>query len=637
MNAQTLINPYKTTNYVVGDDFFNRDEEITEILTTLEAEDNVIIIEGQRRIGKTSLLRQLEKNILTRSPLKKNGVTQTPSYFPMFLDMQTYPSQISSLENFQYAIVKDIARYLDISLPDKDLFDFDRQMNSILNTLKEKQLIGVILFDEFDLLSGYPPAITHYLNWLNEVFIGTRSKNLKWILSCGQKLSRLAPSYDLIVSKRKPIRLSLFNKKLTEEILRSPELLDFDPDAISEIYSLTTGHPLLVQAFGSGLFHDIYLEDDRKNIKLSDVQNIVPKILNDRTSAIVSIVRCPPVEKNLLLAVSTLKQDKGIANYRNIANVVGEQNIRIQIEEIDRGLNHLINWEILKGDSQSLNFVVPVIQRWIYENWSFVSKEDIEEFIDFNEELAENRYQMGKKAEERQKNEEAKINYKQATEYSHNHIASWEGLLRLEENILERIQITQMLYSLNPKKYKNILKGIRQKYANQLEQNADLIGAAKQFCEMENVADFWDKEVQRLALRILSNVLLHLQSPRFGLNKDLIQRDLNDLRELINLSEKVNFLGDDLDELYNTRNKLLEMLSKPEEKKDDSSPSILLDYTDSFLQSIQPYFRLLIYLFLFGLSAILIITQSVFGIILLLMSLWLAFFLNTYSQLRKKP
>ena len=390
MNSNSFANPYITTRFVSGGDFFNREEEISQILVNLESEDNVIIIEGQRRIGKTSLLRHLEKHILTRSPQENSsefGITQTQIYFPIFLNMETYSSKTDALINFQSAIIKDIEKKFNISFPNQDLFEPDQLILYVSNTLEEKKLTGIILFDEFDLLSGTQISleVINILNWLNEVFIITRAQPLKWVLSIGQKLSRLVASYDPIVKSRIPVRLSLFDKKWAEIILKSPKLFQFQTNAIAEIYSLTRGHPLLVQAFGSSLFRDVYIEENRTAIKVSDVHDIITKILNDRSSAILSIVRVPEVEKNLLLAISTLRQGKRkIANLRSITEILGQQNISIKIEEVTAAVNHLKSWEILKGDSQSLDFIVPLIQRWIYENWSFISKENTESFSDFN-------------------------------------------------------------------------------------------------------------------------------------------------------------------------------------------------------------------------------------------------------------
>ena len=295
-------------------------------------------------------------------------------------------------------------------------------------------------------------------------------------------------------------------------------------------------------------------------------------------------------------------------------------------------MNHLKSWEILKGDSQSLDFIVPLIQRWIYENWSFISKENTESFSDFNEELAENRYQIAKRAEEKQQYDVAKNNYRQAIDYFPTHLASWQRLLDLEDNILERIKIIETLYSLEPEEYKKKLIQAKKRYADQLEENADLIGAAKQFCELENIADFWNQEVQRLALRVLSSVLLHLQNPVFEQNKDLIQRDLNDIREIIKLTDRVNFVGDNLPELYHVRNKLIEMLSTP--RKENNSFSF--NSSDSINTSVLRYFKILVYLLLFGLSAIFTITNPTLGIIFLLLSLWLSCFLDIYLRFQKR-
>ncbi len=51
-----------TGRWVSGDDFFNRDREL-QILETLVRDRNHVLLTGQRRMGKTSIVRELGRRL----------------------------------------------------------------------------------------------------------------------------------------------------------------------------------------------------------------------------------------------------------------------------------------------------------------------------------------------------------------------------------------------------------------------------------------------------------------------------------------------------------------------------------------------------------------------------------------------
>jgi len=76
-------NPYIVGPPVTGEAFYGREDTFRFVLETLGTPDNrLIVLYGQRRTGKTSLLRELHKNRL-----------QCDQLCPVFIDLQSAPQR----------------------------------------------------------------------------------------------------------------------------------------------------------------------------------------------------------------------------------------------------------------------------------------------------------------------------------------------------------------------------------------------------------------------------------------------------------------------------------------------------------------------------------------------------------------
>lgn len=143
-----LVNPYIAGAPVAETSmFFGREDVFQWIENNLAGKftEHILVVHGQRRVGKTSVLKQL-------------GARLSKKYIPIFFDLQGRTH--TTLDRFLWWLSREMARVikqdlnLDITLPEREEFikdpDFfeNRFLPSLLPQLGHNILL--LTFDEFD-------------------------------------------------------------------------------------------------------------------------------------------------------------------------------------------------------------------------------------------------------------------------------------------------------------------------------------------------------------------------------------------------------------------------------------------------------------------------------------------------------
>src|SRR5512136_3386773 len=95
-----IVNPYIAGNPVTGEEmFFGRDDVFTFVQKALigQHRDNVIVLYGQRRTGKTSVLYQMHRHL-------------DPRYLCIFIDL--HGLALDGLNGFVWELASTMARSL---------------------------------------------------------------------------------------------------------------------------------------------------------------------------------------------------------------------------------------------------------------------------------------------------------------------------------------------------------------------------------------------------------------------------------------------------------------------------------------------------------------------------------------------
>lgn len=245
---KTLLNPYIIGDPVQGMLFVGREEimrQLEEVWISKQKLQSVVIF-GHRRMGKTSILR----NISTRLDSKVKLA---------YVNLLTVGNNIQGVGEVLMAIADSLSDTLQIPPPDDDSLinlpyrTFERYLKQIETQLGDTGLI--IALDEFEqieeLIKGdrIPKDFMGVLRGMVQM-----SPKIAFALAGLHTLEEMTEDYfNPFFASIIPIRVSFLERATCRYLLANPSEdfpLDYKPDALDYIYDLTAGQPYLVQLIG---------------------------------------------------------------------------------------------------------------------------------------------------------------------------------------------------------------------------------------------------------------------------------------------------------------------------------------------------------------------------------------------------
>jgi ABC-type branched-subunit amino acid transport system substrate-binding protein len=282
-----MNNPqYQRNPYIIGsvidepDKFFGRQSLFDFIKYNLQQNTPLILLYGQRRIGKSSVLKQIPQKISEDQFVfidfdlqvfvggnQKHPINQILHYLAQRIGEE--------IENSLTTIPITIPTAEDIE-DDTTIFHGDF-LTQIYNILGEKKL--VLLLDEFDVLSeanneGNVEFFRLINNWLSKW-----PERLFIIPVVGRHLKELPNLLSLL--RESPYKeISFLDKDSAEELITRPArgVVTYQPNAIEEIFSLSAGHPYFTQLICHELFN-LARERQIWTINAEDVKTIIDKAI----------------------------------------------------------------------------------------------------------------------------------------------------------------------------------------------------------------------------------------------------------------------------------------------------------------------------------------------------------------------
>ncbi|MFM5943743.1 MAG: ATP-binding protein, partial [Dolichospermum sp.] len=245
--------PLSLNPYLIGrplfrnETLFGREDIFSFISDNLAQDVRLILFYGQRRVGKTSILKQIPQRI---------SETITDQFIVISLDFQDHVD--SRLEDILHYIANKILETTEIS--DEFLTNLADDINSHIHVFSDQFLptiyeeLGdkklVFLCDEFDVLSD---SNARHIIQLRE-----RHERLFIIPVIGRNISRLAPNSQLISLLREGLyhKIGFLDRENTEKIITQAGTvaLTYQPEAINAIFHLSAGHPYFIQVICFALY-----------------------------------------------------------------------------------------------------------------------------------------------------------------------------------------------------------------------------------------------------------------------------------------------------------------------------------------------------------------------------------------------
>ena len=279
------FNPFVSGEPVRREDmFFGRMELLQRIIDTLH--NNSIMIHGERRIGKTTLLYQLAARLREVDdseywfiPLYIDLEGTTESGFFHFL-MEEILSGAMTLPGAQESLPIEFKDLLYQTVPTDDYSDreFSRDLREVIKALQHygekhypgKQLRMILLLDEMDVMSSYSRLVQQRLR---RIFMRDFAATLGAVVA-GIQISKdwdrvESPWYNLF----NEIALGPFNREQAVQLLTEPisDFYRYEPAAIEFIIAHSGGRPYRLQQYALEAVNHM-LAEGRREIRMKDVE-----------------------------------------------------------------------------------------------------------------------------------------------------------------------------------------------------------------------------------------------------------------------------------------------------------------------------------------------------------------------------
>jgi len=258
--------PYVVGQWVRGDSFYGRSELVREVL---EGPRNAIWILGTRRIGKTSLLKELER-------LTIDGAS---GYFPLFWDLQGSDEPEELHLGFGDALLDAEERLASIGFHDFDpsTQDLFGTLNKLRRTLQSRALTLLLLCDEVEELINLNRKKPALLSKLRNAMQGR--EGVRTVISSTIRLWELSSVSGDTSPFLHGFTPPLYLRPLTEDesaaLVRQEKLPtefrpDVEPDVVLEIGRRTDCHPYLTQILA------------KRALESGDIDEATETVANDR-------------------------------------------------------------------------------------------------------------------------------------------------------------------------------------------------------------------------------------------------------------------------------------------------------------------------------------------------------------------
>ena len=268
-------NPYVIGRPIDQQLFFGRESLFSTIQGYIQRNSKIILLHGQRRIGKSSVIRNI--------PHELNDLNEFV-FVSFNLEHYSQKSLSEILVDLSQEILNDLSlEDHNIKLPEITELELDsgifyhQFLQQVYQLLENKNL--VLVLDEFDALIN-----SHDSELLEQVY-----KYLSSLINFNKKLFLVLLIEQKSVNNHRiskifkdvPVReIGLLNEDSTKKLIINPakNILEYKEDAIKAILYLSAGHPYFTKAICFTIFGRAR-EEDKWTVSSDDVKLIINKAI----------------------------------------------------------------------------------------------------------------------------------------------------------------------------------------------------------------------------------------------------------------------------------------------------------------------------------------------------------------------
>ncbi len=390
--TEALSNPYVAGSPVSRPEmFFGRTDVFEFIRGALvgQHQDNVIVLYGKRRTGKTSVLYQMHRNLDKR-------------YLPILIDLQALT--MDSLSGFFWEVASTIRRALrreyqiDMARPERGDFEADPLqgfedgfMPAVTEAIGDRHLLLMVdeaaRLDEQVEAGKLPSDVFGHIRSLMQ-----HTTSLNFIFCVGERLELMRSQYAMLFNVALYKEISFLDRRAAESLIVQPTqgLYGYQPEAIDRIIEITSGHAYFMQLLCHSLFAR-WQRENKPSIAVEDVEAVVSEVV-ERGAANLKFDwdESLPVEKLFLGAMAeATEKGAGSVTSRHVDDVLRRYDIQVPQGEMVSAQRSLIGKELVFG-AEEVRFAIDFLRLWVrqHERVEWV-KEELSSEIETLREAAE--------------------------------------------------------------------------------------------------------------------------------------------------------------------------------------------------------------------------------------------------------
>jgi len=396
---------------------------------------NSLVLFGQRRIGKTTLLLQLRRTL------------PAEDFLAIYFDLEG--QAVRPLGQVLADLADAIAERSGFESPDPRAFDdrgvfFSRTfLPQVCESLEPDRRL-VILFDEFEVLDRATEedlpstaAVHALLRLIRRVM--TKVPNPAFVFTIGRRVDDLALDFTAQFKASLVREIWVLDPASTEAMIRQAEAnrtLTFTDRAVSRIFGLTQGHPYLTQLLCHQIWERAYASPSasRPQIDVTDVEIAVPDVLETVNQAMAWLWRGLSLAEQIYAAglAETLDEGEPIQEEEGMCVLAGHA-ARLLTREVElTAPRDLVRRRVLDlVDEREHRFTIDLFRRWIREHQPL---HVVKEKLDRVDPLADELFGIGQEFYRRNQWKTATRYFRDALAANPNH---FHARLRLGETLLQ--------------------------------------------------------------------------------------------------------------------------------------------------------------------------------------------------------
>lgn len=340
-------------------------------------QDNVLVLYGERRTGKTSVLYQMQHHL-------------PETYAFVLIDLQTIAYGLSSTGELLHAMARKVVNGLrkeGFDLLKVERGDYDEhpieQFEALGETIGDLAVSldrrAVIILDEFDLLieaidrGSVSPFVFDVIRGLMQ-----HQDGLSFIFAGAHALTAMIKNpRSILFNTALRRKISFLERDEAERLIRDPvrEVLWYDDLAVEKILRVTAGQPYFIQY----ICHEIVnlARRDQKNFAtLRDVDRALLTTVQETTGIIRHSYMSLARDEQLVLAALARITDDGrpFVNAEDVVETLRQDHVTVGVHDLMETMHQLAGRDFVLerggGDSagRQYGFAMDLVRVWLEQN-----------------------------------------------------------------------------------------------------------------------------------------------------------------------------------------------------------------------------------------------------------------------------